>query len=537
MKKIAQVAMLVFLVTSSLMLFGMRHASAASFNPNDIIDDGIFDNAESMSASQIDAFLNSLPNSCISTNSGFEAIDPTGYSPTTGYTYGGFVSAGQVIYDSAQAYDINPQVLLATLQKEQSLPAGGSGICSVGSSQNQYAAAVGYDCPDSGGTYSYTGVNLYERNGVIASSSGQTCVDKASAAGFSQQVIRAAWLLKFGEQRSQGNVGWAVIKAGWNNSDDPESCYDGPMTIGTFQICPNGTKTYYDGYTTIDGTSVDMTNGASAALYWYTPHLSGNESFFSIFTKWFGSTTYSQPLDAMFVVGNQSGKAYFISLDSNTYYFLPSWSTIQAFGLDRYQVMPMDDSQIDSYTNGGRLSTLVWNNDTQKIYLLDHGVKYWFQEYCSAWGLDCLNQTPGDVTFMTSTYFDDILGNGGNSQPLQQDNGSIYLMQNGRKEPFANTASLLAEGYNGSQILPINQTDLNSNQTLGPLQISTPAFVQFSTTQPMLYFDGTSYKSVPNYQVYEDWGLQSVLDPTSSSFNTTAPATTGALSDWVMDAE
>jgi len=282
--KFVKISVAAVSIISVFCLTFSQTVSAASFNPNNIISDPVFDNANTMSASQIDVFLNSFPSSCISQNNGFSAIDPTGYSPSGGYQYGGFVSAGQVIYDAAQAYGINPQVLLTTLQKEQTLVSGGAG-CTV----KRYTAAVGYGCPDSGSTYSYSNVNLYAINNSPVTSVSSTCVNSASKAGFSQQVIRAAWLLKFGQQRSKGNMGWAVIKGNWNNSDDPQSCYSGPMTQGTYQVCPSGGTTYYDGYRTIDGTAVHMDTGATAALYWYTPHLSGNQSFTNIFTSWFGS--------------------------------------------------------------------------------------------------------------------------------------------------------------------------------------------------------------------------------------------------------
>jgi len=287
----ALVVSLLLVTAPSLALIKGR-ASADTFNGNNIINDVVFDNTATMSAANIDAFLNTFPNSCISPNSGFRAIDPNGYSPNTGFSYGGFVTAGQVIYDSAQAYGINPQVLLTTLQKEQSLVAGGGGgYCN--SNGNMYAAAVGYGCPDSGSVYSYNNVNLYQRNGVNISSVDGTCVNSATKAGFSQQVIRAAWLLKFGEQRSEGHVTWAVIKGNWDNSDDLETCYGGPMTQGNFQRCPSSSATYYDGYFSIDGSVVHMDDGATAALYWYTPHFSGNQHFFDIFSSWFGSPLVS----------------------------------------------------------------------------------------------------------------------------------------------------------------------------------------------------------------------------------------------------
>jgi hypothetical protein len=269
--------------------------NALTFNPSRIIDDSVFDNVQSMDITDINNFLNSFPNSCISPNSGFSSVDPIGYTLSSGFTYSqnGPVTAGQVIYDAAEAYGLNPQVLLSTLQKEQGIIDGsgpyGCGVLAL-------AGATGYGCLDSGGTYSYTNVYLYTRSGTTYTSVSGTCVDTGSKIGFSQQVIHAAWLLKFAQQRSLGNINWDVQATNfpeqgdvWDNSDDLQSCYSGPMTPGTFQICPSGPSIYYDGYTTIDNVSTEMETGATAALYYYTPHFNGNEDFFNIWTSWFGS--------------------------------------------------------------------------------------------------------------------------------------------------------------------------------------------------------------------------------------------------------
>ena len=261
---------------------------AATMNPNRVIDDQIFNNVNAMDAGAINNFLNQFSGSCISPNHGFSAPDPTGYNPSAGFQYGGNVSAGQVIADAAHAYDISPQVLLATLQKEQSLVTGGNG-CSAAA----YTGAMGYGCPDGGASYSYSGVNLYTINGVTTTSIGQTCVNTAAKAGFSQQVIHGAWLLKFAEQRSEGNISWSIVRGNWINTDDPQSCYSGPMTQGTWQVCPSGSRVFYDGFRTIDGQSVHMDTGATAALYDYTPHISGQQSFTNIFSGWFGAPTSS----------------------------------------------------------------------------------------------------------------------------------------------------------------------------------------------------------------------------------------------------
>jgi hypothetical protein len=280
-RSIMILAMLAF-VASSLWF----PSSVRAFNNNNIMDDSVFDDATSMSSGQIDSWLNGFPGSCISPNNGFMARVPNGYSPSGGFTYGGNGSAGQVIAAAAQVYGINPRVILVTLQKEQSLVTGSAG-CGV----NRISKAAGYGCPDGGSSYSYSGLNLYTLNGTTYTSVDGICVNSAVKAGFSQQVIRAAWLLKFSQQRSLGDTGWAVITGSWDNSDDPGTCYGGAMTQGYRKRCSSDANAvFYDGYTTIDSTTIHIDTGATAALYRYTPHFSGNTNFFNLYNSWFGST-------------------------------------------------------------------------------------------------------------------------------------------------------------------------------------------------------------------------------------------------------
>src|SRR5690348_7783978 len=111
--------------------FVQNKTAQAAFDPNHVIEDSIYENIGTMSAAQIDSFLNSQPQSCISTNAGFTTPDPTGWSQSVGtnhgYTFGGNVSAGTAIYHTAQIYHINPQVIIATLQYEQSVITGTAG--------------------------------------------------------------------------------------------------------------------------------------------------------------------------------------------------------------------------------------------------------------------------------------------------------------------------------------------------------------------------------------------------------------------------
>ncbi len=534
------------LVTATVALSsiaGIAHAD--SFNSSRIMDDSVFDNTNSMNASQIDSWLNSMfgSTSCISTDHGFSAPDPTGYSPSGGFTFGANVSAGQVIYDASQAYSINPQVLLATLQKEQSLVSGSAGCSTLA-----YAAAAGYGCPDSGGQYSYSGVDLYAINGGTVTSVSGTCVNSSLKVGFSQQVIRAAWLLKFGEQRSEGNVNWAVIKGSWDNSDDPQTCYGGPMTQGTFQICPGGPATYYDGYTTIDGQSTHMDTGPTAALYWYTPHFSGNQNFWTIFTNWFGGTvsnSYSNTLNFvrlnyytgnMQVIGYPSINSYAFSNRNTTVPYPTGTSIIPLFrpngdlsfinlndasGKVRvttfsaasnfqqlssdidvpYPAVPNDGAVVPLFRPNGDLSFVRLNYYTGNTQVVTYSYGSYFQQLSSIittaypdvptnGSVVPLFRPNGDLSFVNMNYFT------GHAQVVTYGlNGYFQQLSSNIITPYPAVAP-------GSPVMPMFMPDedlsfVNSDYYAGNAQIVTysyPYYYQFISTQYL-----TGYPSVSDY--------------------------------------
>ena len=102
MKKMLSCLVILAAAVTGVFFFHPGH-SGASFVANDLMSDGIFDNTN-YSAAQIDAFLNTFPNSCISTNHGFTAAEPIGYSASTGhFSYGNYVSAGTVPINIGEA--------------------------------------------------------------------------------------------------------------------------------------------------------------------------------------------------------------------------------------------------------------------------------------------------------------------------------------------------------------------------------------------------------------------------------------------------
>lgn len=263
---------IIFPLTAILIAFGIFFnytPTAKAYSNSKMIDNAVFDNANTMNATQIDAFLNTFPNSCISSNKGFVSPYPNDW-----YGYGANVSAGTVIRRAADMWGINPQVILATLQKEEQLVNGSQGCATW-----RYWSAMGYDCPGPvNKSYPATGGSL-------------TCVQHESNLGFSQQVSHGAWQLAFGRHRSEGN-------GNLNWDGDGAITYYGYMTQGSRARAIGQPVVYYDGNISLSNGTTYVENGATAALYSYTPYL--NQSFPGIFESFFGagSTTAASPYPA-----------------------------------------------------------------------------------------------------------------------------------------------------------------------------------------------------------------------------------------------
>ena len=268
------------------LVFFKSSPALAAFNQNNLMSDSIFENSSAMSASSIDSFLNSFPSSCISSNNGFTTPDPQGWNTNTNsYSFGGNVTAGKAIYDAAANYHLNPQVLLATLQKEQSLVSGSAG-CHPNTPDPSSATPMTNQCGS--GTRNCTLACPYS-GGCMTIAVGYGCPSYCDSQyeGFSKQIIWAAWVFRFAQERSQGIFGYPGQDPG-----DENITYTGPTPAGCIQRVSGGPSVCSDGtYTLADGTNVTISSGATASLYRYTPFISGNQSFVSIFESWFGPTT------------------------------------------------------------------------------------------------------------------------------------------------------------------------------------------------------------------------------------------------------
>ena len=237
---------------------GVRMADLSRFQPGNIISDAAFFNSNTMSAAQIQSFLEAKVPSC---DSGYVCLkDWYDTSRTTtadamcGPYAGGYRErASTIIYRVAQACGINPQVIIATLEKEQGL------VTHVWPSEWRYTIAMGQGCPD-------------------------TAACDTRYYGFFNQVYGAAWQFKryANPPGTSQYFTWYAPGRTWNVRYNPDAgCGSSPVYIQ---------------------------NQATANLYYYTPYQPnaaalaagrgtgdgcsayGNRNFYNNFTDWFGSS-------------------------------------------------------------------------------------------------------------------------------------------------------------------------------------------------------------------------------------------------------
>jgi hypothetical protein len=349
MKKIFGLLLITAGVFASFLLMAPGK-SAAAFNANNLMDDGVFERSNLMSPAQIDNWINQFPSSCISSNSGFRTPDPQGWSAAQNqYLFGGNVTVGQAIYDTAQLYHVNPQVILSTMQKEQSLVTGSAGCYN----EPNPATATPMTNQCGSGTRNCT-LACTHAGGCMNIAMGYGCPGYCDAKdeGFSMQLTLGTWLLRFGEQRAYGNLTGYV---GYEQGDE-NFTYTGPMTQGTRKRSASSAAISYDGlYTTQDGVTVSIANGATASLYNFTPFTSGNSNFDTIFQNWFGSLydiytwsvtsqyaytdqTKSTPMDLTNLLPGQKAWIGFVAKNTGT----ASWVNSGANAVRTGTTLPQD---------------------------------------------------------------------------------------------------------------------------------------------------------------------------------------------------
>ena len=328
--------------------------------------------------------------------------------------------ASTIIWQAAQESKINPRLLIATLQKEQSL------IGDPNPSKRQLDRAMGYRCPDNG-----------------------SCNN--STLHFGKQVDGAAWQFR--------------------------------------QYMDNPTKWHYQAENTydIDGYTISPVNTATAGLYNYTPHQSGNKRFWLIWQDYWG---LNYP-DGSLVKTSDTPGVWLIKYGTKK--LIRSWAVLIS-RFDPKKILTISQTDLEKYEVGPEIkfpNYSLLQTPANKIYLVVHDeIRYITspevfriigfnpEEVENVEEIDLIGYQKGIDITIQSIYPTGAL--------LQNDqNGGVYYVENGIKHPIYSP-----------EILKANYP----NKVL--TQVAPEEFDQYELGLPVKFKDGELIKAKDKSEVY-----------------------------------
>ncbi len=487
-----QISILISLVFIFSALFNSNVALAAEsvmsgFNPDKIIDDKVFSDKRAMgSADAVQKFLESKNSILANTSSAFVSLlrEPSSSSlkemledeqPSLNRNR----TAAELIWDAAQSSGVNPQVILITLNKEQSLITGRQNATSE-QIQRALDFAMGFGCPDS-----------------------QPC----------GELYRGFYFQLFGNVDSENNRYLGAAKSLYKSYNTPGGrgpLFNGAVSkVGDVITLPN-TVGNYEGV--MPQQSVTLSNAATAALYRYTPHVfNGNYNFWKFFKLWFGGGSSDSS------TGNSSG----LVIRSNTMYMIENGQRFKilsfvedARSLSAKKAKKVTTKELEKYPLAGYLSpsdnTIISVNDTYYVFI--GGVKRPVSTFVlEQRGLQIKKAVDAPESeakvFTTGT----VLPPNDGAVLRAQSGGDTYLVEGGVLKKF--TVETLAQYNVASQVKTVADEELNSYPKNGmvtpkPATPAPGAVKLVKGSSPAVYAIENNQKTLLSYELFMSKGYK-----------------------------
>jgi len=430
------------------------HAVTQPYNPNNILRDDILINTGTMSAQDVQNFLNNQ-GSCLA------SVSPANLGS------GNTQTAAQIIASAANTYGVNPQVILTTLQKEQSLITQNCSqldnqMVLSGSAPFTYLnTAMGYDVPDVLGV----GTCLYT---FVAQLTGANCTT------------------------SGGTNHYAGAPASMRTNFDSNA------------VGPGGTSPFPQSFTVQQysdqpGTiTVSPVSKATSLLYRYTPYAYyGNYNFYTIFQKFFGNPTCATNLAV--IHGDSSPESSV--LYNGTRYPIDSLATLSAWGLDCQPVSTVSQATYNNYPAGQPVTQVFKNDSAPEVYIAQGGVRRHIRTslYVHQLGLDNEPYSVLPAGLIAQ------LPEGAPMGFLVQASGSpaIYLSEAGNKYYVPDIPTIEAWGFSFSELVVVNPAYVSALPTAGNLSTLVKG------SGPEIYVASLEqFVYAPSPARLQDWNMQ-----------------------------
>ncbi|MGV8082753.1 MAG: hypothetical protein AB2L09_03830 [Coriobacteriia bacterium] len=282
-----RISMALVMLTCAIFALGFTKAYAATFDPTRIISDENFRASACLSPQDIQSFL-----------ARYNSVLATASAPR--HSDGSIAPVSQLIWEVSQEFEINPKVLLVTLQKEQSL------IEATTATQTRLDWALGFGCPD--------GVAVENRDPAYK--------------GLGNQIWWAArYLNRYCEDSTHWTYPWTVGKI--KTVSSPVLNADNTITLTNIDLVPANLCTY--------------------KLYLYTPHIGGvapygdqntlrlatfggNGLFWKLYWKYFGDPNGNPSVVPVYRFYNvKTGTHFYTASEGERYTVIKKYPTIYQF--------------------------------------------------------------------------------------------------------------------------------------------------------------------------------------------------------------
>lgn len=359
-------------------------------------------------------------------------------------------TAAEVIWRVANSYRINPKYLIALLQKEQSL------VEDPSPSQKQLDWATGY---------------------AVCDDCSMDDPDIQSFKGFANQV---EWAAKQHREK-----------------------YLMQLLTGGLTIAGRGVNKPV----TIDGIVVTPKNNATAMLYSYTPHISGNLSLWNIWRRWF---SLSYP-NGTVIRGLPSKTAYLIHLGEKRAF---ASSAVLASMTDPKKILETSDSELSAYPDGqpvrfpkysllrtpdGAVSLLV-TNGLRKFGSMEAFRKFGFLEDEI---IDVEAKEIEDIQVLEPITATTVFPVGALVKTAQA--SSVWYVENGIRQPLQD-GIFLKLYFAGRPIKIVSAKTVESYELGDVYRLHDGELVRGSSSPAVYVVEDGKLKPIPSADIFESLG-------------------------------
>jgi hypothetical protein len=213
-----------------------------------------------------------------------------------------------------------------------------------------------------------------------------------------------------------------------------------------------------------------MDNGATAALYWYTPHFSGNQNFDNLFNQYFGSQyafdSYTSHPNGTLI--SLAGRVYF--LDSGSKHWISNADVFNSFGYPWFQVKDATTGDAN-LPNGSDINNLapgtIFYSTNSPVYVMTYESGSLVKQQISLsafnslgykWS-EVLSIAPGSVPAATSSSI--LFANQHPAGTLVVGNGKVYLLDQTSKRWILGPDAFTTNNFDWNKVKTATSADLS----------------------------------------------------------------------------